>query len=490
MASVWAAEDAVLGRQVAVKVLASHVAAEPAARTRFEREARTAARVSNHPNVVTIYDVGEQDGTPFIVMELLTGGSVADRLRSRRPVPSRQALAWLTEAAAALDYAHAEGIVHRDVKPANLLLDERDRIAVGDFGIARLADDTSLTQAGQVLGTAAYLSPEQAVGRPATDASDRYALAVVAFELLTGRRPFEGEHVAAQARQHVEAEPPSTGLGAAVDEVVDRAMAKEPDARYITAAAFVEDLASALRRSETPRTEPTRAVAAAAPAPTPRPRRLAPEPTPTPPPPRGPAPVARRDRDGSGGRRGWMLVAALAAVVLVGAAIALAAGGGDDEPDRAGDEPATTTEQRPQARTETQPETTPAAPAPAETQPAPADNEAEPGPGPSDTGESPGALNDEGYARLQSGDAAGAIPLLEQSVEGFDQQGGGADPTTFGYALYNLGTAYAQTGRYDEAIAMFERRLQVNPDDRPGVVRKAIRDAKSARGQGQGQDDD
>jgi serine/threonine-protein kinase len=488
MASVWAAEDAVLGRQVAVKVLASHVAAEPAARTRFEREARTAARVSNHPNVVTIYDVGEQDGTPFIVMELLSGGSVADRLRSRRPVPARQALAWLTETAAALDYAHAEGIVHRDVKPANLLLDERDRIAVGDFGIARLADDTSLTQAGQVLGTAAYLSPEQALGTPATDASDRYALAVVAFELLTGRRPFEGEHVAAQARQHVEAEPPSTGLGAEVDEVIDRGMAKAPEARYITASAFVEDLASALRRADSPRTEPTRAVASAAPTPTPTPtpRRLAPEPTPTPPPPRGPAPVARRDGDGSGRRRGWMLVAALAAVVLIGAAIALAAGsGGEDEPERASTQPATATEEKPQATAETQPETEPATPPAAETQPEPADNEPETGPGPSDTGESPAALNDEGYARLQAGDAAGAIPLLERSVQGFDQEGGGADATTFGYALYNLGTAYAQTGRYDEAITMFERRLQVNPDDRPEVVRKAIKDAKKAQRKGE-----
>src|SRR3712207_8367649 len=103
--------------------------------------------------------------------------------------------------------------VHRDIKPANLLLDERERLAVGDFGIARAADDSSLTQAGQVLGTAAYLSPEQALGRPATAASDRYSLAAVAFELLTGRRPFQAEHIAAQARQHVEGEMPSTGLG-------------------------------------------------------------------------------------------------------------------------------------------------------------------------------------------------------------------------------------------------------------------------------------
>src|SRR3712207_1684224 len=139
MASVWAAEDSMLGRLVAVKVLASHVAADPSSRTRFEREARTAAKVSDHPNVATIYDVGEHAGSPFIVMELFNGGSVADRLRGG-PVPRTQALTWLEQAAAALDYAHAGGIVHRDVKPANLLLDERGRVAVGDFGIARRSE--------------------------------------------------------------------------------------------------------------------------------------------------------------------------------------------------------------------------------------------------------------------------------------------------------------------------------------------------------------
>src|SRR3712207_6061524 len=232
MASVWSAEDHVLGRTVAVKVLASHVAADPSSRRRFEREARTAARVSDHPNVVTIYDVGEHDGVPFIVMELYPGGSLADRLRGPSRIPQGQAITGLEQTAAALDYAHGEGIVHRDVKPANLLLDDRGRLGVADFGIARLADDSNLTQAGQVLGTAAYLSPEQAIGESATAASDRYALGVVAFELLAGRRPFGGDNIAAQARQHVEADPPGCGLGPEVDDVLHRAMAKDPDARY------------------------------------------------------------------------------------------------------------------------------------------------------------------------------------------------------------------------------------------------------------------
>src|SRR3954454_12678745 len=203
MASVWEAEDGILGRRVAVKVLAEHLAEDTAAGERFQREARAAAKVSNHPNVVTIYDVGEHDGRTFIVMELYTGGTVAQRLKQGRP-DHATAIAWLEQAAAAIDAAHEEGLVHRDIKPGNLLLDERDRLAVADFGIARLAHDQTVTSSGQVLGTASYLAPEQARGESATAASDRYSLAVVAYELLTGRRPFTARHFAAQAQQHIE----------------------------------------------------------------------------------------------------------------------------------------------------------------------------------------------------------------------------------------------------------------------------------------------
>ena len=191
MASVREAPDEVLDRFVAVKLLAPHLSEDERARIRFQREARTAAGLSSHPHVVTIYDVGEHDGRSFIVMELMRGGSVADRLRSGEEIPREVALRWLSEAASALDTAHERGIVHRDVKPANMLLDDRDRLALGDFGIARLATEDQLTLTGQVLGTAAYISPEQAMGEPASDASDRYSLAVVAYELLTGARPFQ-----------------------------------------------------------------------------------------------------------------------------------------------------------------------------------------------------------------------------------------------------------------------------------------------------------
>src|SRR3954471_3984268 len=170
MATVYAAQDTLLGRRVAVKLLHAHIALEADARERFAREARAAARVSDHPNVVTIYDIGEADEIPFIVMEHFAGGTLGGRLRNG-PMDREQALSWLAQAAAALDHAHRHGIVHRDVKPGNLLLDERDRLVVADFGIARMATDVSeLTQSGIVLGTAAYLSPEQVAGEPATAA--------------------------------------------------------------------------------------------------------------------------------------------------------------------------------------------------------------------------------------------------------------------------------------------------------------------------------
>src|SRR4051794_25031573 len=302
MASVWSARDAMLERTVAVKVLAPGFAADPSASRRFTREARTGARISDHPHVVTVYDIGEFEGQAFIVMEYLPGGTVADRLRAGARIPQDTALQWLGEAASALDAAHAQDIVHRDVKPANLLLDERDRLAVGDFGIATLATETALTQPGTVLGTAAYISPEQALGQQATAASDRYSLAVVAYELLTGSRPFAAEGAAAQARAHADDAPRAASdaapaLPPAVDGVFARALAKDPAQRPATAAEF----AGALERGLGDATEATRAmtpVAAPVPAPAPVPERFKRDPTPPAvPPQRPPAPVATGGRD-------------------------------------------------------------------------------------------------------------------------------------------------------------------------------------------------
>ena len=173
MGTVWCADDATLGRRVAIKVLGEQFVDDERAVRRFKREGRTAARLSGHPNIVTIYDVGEtvpdQDrpaGRPFIVMEHLAGGTVANALASAPP-PREQAVQWIVQAAAALDHAHDRGVVHRDIKPGNLLLDTAGTLHVADFGIATIATEETITVAGQLLGTAAYLSPEQALGRPA-----------------------------------------------------------------------------------------------------------------------------------------------------------------------------------------------------------------------------------------------------------------------------------------------------------------------------------
>jgi eukaryotic-like serine/threonine-protein kinase len=269
-AQVWCAEDRSLTRRVAVKLLAEPYASDPAAVRRFAREARAAAHLSAHPHVVTIYDVGEtrpQDGSaslPFIVMEHLPGGTVADAVRVGELTPD-DAVRWCHEAASALDYAHAQGIVHRDIKPANLLLDRHRSLHVADFGIAQIGRHDSLTIAGQVLGTASYLAPERAIGRPATVASDLYSLAVTVFELLVGERPFSASSYIAQARQHLEDEPPRPSdinprLPLVLDAVMARGMAKAPEQRWPSAQAFADAVSNALAPASAPRSDRAAAV--------------------------------------------------------------------------------------------------------------------------------------------------------------------------------------------------------------------------------------
>ena len=233
MGDIYRATDDELGRDVAIKVLASRYAESESVRARFRREALAAGRLSASPYIVTIFDVDEHDGRPLIVMEYMPGGSLAERLARGRPVPPADALVWIDDAAAALDAAHAEGIVHRDVKPANLLLNARGRVQIADFGIASATGSDSFTQTGTIMGTAGYLSPEQAQGLRASPASDRYALAVVAWELLAGRRPFEADTPTAEAAAHVHAPIPSLhavnpALPVALDAVFRRALAKDP----------------------------------------------------------------------------------------------------------------------------------------------------------------------------------------------------------------------------------------------------------------------
>src|SRR5881227_272509 len=185
MSDVFLAEDLELGRRVALKLLGPN--ADP---VRFEREARAAAALT-HPNLNQLFDYGKVDGRPFMVLEYLPGGTLEDRLRGDRPLPDDATRAIAAGLAAGLAHAHARGLVHRDLKPANVLFDDEGRAKVADFGIARLSGAGTLTEAGTLLGTAAYISPEQATGLPASPASDVYSFGVILYRLLAGRLPFE-----------------------------------------------------------------------------------------------------------------------------------------------------------------------------------------------------------------------------------------------------------------------------------------------------------
>jgi serine/threonine protein kinase len=254
MGDVCRATDSVLGRTVAVKLLAQPLARDPSALRRFEREARAAARLSGDPHIVTIYDAGEWTGRPYIVMEYLPGGTLEERLRAEGRVPPAQAVRLLEQAGEALDHAHVEGVVHRDVKPGNLLLDGGGNLCVADFGIASAAGAVTVTATGTVLGSAGYLAPEQALGERTSAGADRYSLAVVAYELLTGTRPFARESATAEAAAHVnEPVPPASGrtdLPPAVDAVFERALAKRPEDRCGSCAELVAALRRALDGAE------------------------------------------------------------------------------------------------------------------------------------------------------------------------------------------------------------------------------------------------
>jgi eukaryotic-like serine/threonine-protein kinase len=248
MAVVYVAEDAELGRRVAVKVLGTHVADDDEFRRRFVREARLAARLS-HPNVVHVYDAGEDDGRPFIVMELVRGETVADLLVQRGKLPPRDAASLARQAALGLAHAHEAGLVHRDVKPQNLLVRDDGVVKIADFGIARAAESTRLTQFGTVLGTAAYLAPEQALGEQAGPEADIYALGAVLYELLTGRPPHAFASLAELAEHHRDgAIVPVRDLEPAVppplEALVMRCLAREPRFRPRSAGEVAAALAS------------------------------------------------------------------------------------------------------------------------------------------------------------------------------------------------------------------------------------------------------
>ena len=447
MGDVYRATDGLLSRTVAVKVLAERHARNPDVRARFTREARAAARLSAHPNVVTVFDVGEHDGQPFIVMEYLDGGSIHDRARAEPVAPGR-AVEWLRQAAAGLDAAHAQGIVHRDVKPANLLLDDEDRVHVTDFGIASAAGFDTLTLPGTVLGTAGYLSPEQARGESATAASDRYALGVVAYELLTGQRPYAAETPVTEAFAHLNAPIPSAtqvapGLPRGVDAVFERALAKEPDARPASAGELVAELHDVLRDAE-----PTTAVM-------PRSQPLV-------------APPAPRRR------RVWLVPLAFV-VLLVGGLTAAAFVSNGDEPEVRTITRVTTTVST-VSDTESTLTVTETATVPEEETTAPS------------SGSSGSELNNEGFARMQAEDYEGALPLLEQAVA----QLAGAGTLAEAYASCNLAFTRLALGSCDGVLALLDRseEVQGGRSEIDRLRREAEKKCGDGPGKGKGKDEE
>jgi len=423
MGDIYRAIDSVLGRNVAIKILGDRYAQDESVRQRFTREALAAARLSGEPNTVTIFDVGEHHGRPYIVMEYLSGGSLEDVLRRHGALHPQQVFAWLEEAARALDAAHARGVVHRDVKPGNLMLDAEGHVHVADFGIASAAGMDSLTMTGTVLGTAGYLSPEQAQGERATPASDRYALAVVAFELLAGRRPFAAESTTAEAAAHVNAAVPSvarlTGLPRELDAVFTRGLAKDPAHRFASCSEFV----AALRAAFADAAGPTRAFAAAPPAPTAVPR-------------------------------AWPLLVALLAVgAVAGVLLAYFVTHGNDKP-----APARVVTRLQTVTTQGQVvtvTTSTALPAPA-----------------APSGQSGESLNDAGYAKMQAGDYAGALPLLDQAVRKLD----GTGKVYEAYAKYNLAYTRFHLGNCDGVLALLDQAEAIEGHKGPiGRLRKQAR---------------
>ena len=256
MATVFRAWDTQLGRQVAVKLLRPEIVTDPDLALRFRREAHAAA-VLHHPAVVGYLGSGTDGNQPFLVMELVDGDDLATRIRHAAPLPPRMAVRIAADVASGLAVAHARGIVHRDVKPGNIILDAADRARITDFGVARIAAESEATIPGTTLGSVHYFSPEQARGLPTTPASDVYSLGLVLYEMLTGTRPFTGETTAAIALARVGAPAPhpravDPTLPPDLDAVVARALDPDPAARYPDCGAFADALERTLATAPAP----------------------------------------------------------------------------------------------------------------------------------------------------------------------------------------------------------------------------------------------
>ncbi len=296
MATIYRARDNQLERDVAVKLLRPEYGRDPDFLSRFRQEAQAAASL-NHPNVVSVFDYGEDEAGPFIVMELIDGEDVSAVIRRTGALPPRQAGRLTADAARALQVAHQRGIVHRDVKPGNVMVGRDGRVKVTDFGIARALSEAQMTLPGTTLGSVHYFSPEQARGEATTPASDVYSLGIVLYELLTGRRPWEGDSAAAIAMARLSGAVPSpsavrAGIPPALEAIVRRAMALDPAARYPTGGALAEALDRFLADQGANAPGPAIGAAAAAAGALAGATSAATMAAATPPPPAGPATVA------------------------------------------------------------------------------------------------------------------------------------------------------------------------------------------------------
>jgi serine/threonine-protein kinase len=472
MAAVWLATDERLGRSVAVKVLSDTLAHDAEYLYRFRREARVAAGLQ-HPNLVPVYDFGAGE-RPYLVMEYIPGGDLAERVEAG-DVPDVESLA--EELLSALRHIHAAGVLHRDIKPQNVLIDAAGHARLTDFGIAQPRDATALTKTGQVIGTETYLAPEVKQGAPASERADLFALGVVLADL---------------ARE---------GAGAGVRELTERLRDPDPDRRPRSAAAALGTLAQ--RRSApagfsgtatqpfTP-TDAAEAEADGPPATQPAAPAAAGAEADGPPAPRPFRPSPTRVQEA----RSRRTVVGLIALGLIGLALviglALGSDGGDDPSgvnvrERGEGSQNATAGGGPESGPATTPTpppdgsaTEPAEGAPAE-EPVSNDGSAtepvEDSPAEEPATNDGAALNEEGFQLLQSGDPEAAVPVLEKAVNALEGSGG----ATYYYALYNLGDALVQAGRPDEAIPYLEQRLEFD-DGQLGTVEAKLAEAREAAG--------
>ncbi|MGW5880031.1 serine/threonine-protein kinase [Nocardiopsis terrae] len=459
MGTVWRATDTLLNRSVAVKLLHPAQMAEPTARERFRTEGRITAGLS-HPGIAQVYDYGEEEGRAFLIMELVVSEPLSQVLREQGRLSADQTLDFVCQAAKALAAAHARGVVHRDIKPGNLLVAEDGQLKLTDFGIARGDTSVTLTQTGMVMGTAQYISPEQASGRPASAASDLYALGVVAYECLSGQPPFTGDSPVALALAHTRDDPPELPphVPAEIDNLVFSLLQKNPGDRP-SSAGEVAHMAAVIRSNagtgpptpstgfngmaqtmvvgavpdDGPRTGPSGAV-----------RRTSGQ-TPVPPvQEEGSATLAEDPGSGRRTRMPMVLAAVAATVLIAAAAVAGFLSGGDNGAENVNNStkpPASDVTPSPTPSEEPEEEEAPEAPVQVEETPEwvpqPEEWEETESPAPSEGEEEPTSPEDEGTEVPDDGDSGTEdpgpeVPPGNDDGDGGEGGGGGEDPGSEG----------------------------------------------------------